>query len=112
MPETTAVCGIGSTADERNQPQERNLALSCEVERFVQIHNLAIVQENEEAITFEGSDGFCELLLRIQNGAGADPVEDSLGFFRLDEALEHFVIRLVEAGDFLLDAEPNDLAER
>jgi hypothetical protein len=106
------VCGIVSTADEWDQSQECKLALRREAERLIEIHNLAIVQENEEAIAFKGSDGFCELLLGIQNGAGPDSVEDSLGFFRLDEALEHFVIRLVEPGDFLVDAEPNDLAER
>jgi hypothetical protein len=82
------------------------------VEYFVQIHNLSIVQENQKAIALERRDGLCKLLLCIEHWAGPDAVEDSLGFFGLNQTLEHFVIRGIEPGDFLLDAEPDDLAKR
>ena len=81
------------------------------MELLVQIRNLAIVEENEKAIAFERSDGFGKLLLPIQHGAGPDSVKDSLGFFRLNQPLEHFVFRGIKPRDLLLHSQPDDLAE-
>jgi hypothetical protein len=51
--------GRASTSDQRNQPQECDLAPRRDVERFVQGRNLVVVEENEEAVAFERGYGVC-----------------------------------------------------
>jgi hypothetical protein len=48
-----------STFDQRNQPQECDLAPRRDLERLVQVHNLVVVEENEEAVAFERGYGVC-----------------------------------------------------
>ena len=47
---------------------------------MVEIQNLAIVQENKEAIAIECGDGFVKLLLPIQHRPLSGSVENTLPF--------------------------------
>ena len=93
-------------SNQRNQLQKGHDGCRAEDHAIVQLLDLLVVEEDDEAIALEGGQRAPDLLDRVDAmlAGHSIPVQRQLGGAGLNQALKVLGLMFVEGGDLLLDA--------